>query len=345
LIEIFRIRFKEVLVLNNSGTVRFFDVNQVNNALNEYVAEGIKADYISGLKTILFNDFYEYEKIEINDIDNSEWTTTEKQNLVRYTAFLERHRLNFARIDNLKSIHTLLSDTFSNLIVGKINKEKVKAQKIDITFNTMLRAVDYRYLLYLINFNESETWVTTTIETVGHFDFEYFKDPILLQEFEDEKLTFLKCFKSFIKESLHIRRDRLQLKELPPIYNFINEYADSLVSTIPIMQNNTKGSNTVIQAVNIKFPKSIFETAADYQFFVHLMSFVSNTAQISFIYRTMAEKEKPPKILVKDTPFREWFNKQDFNFILDAHTKTLMNAYNEDRNTFYNAVKILIFKD
>ncbi len=45
----------------------------------------------------------------------------------------------------------------------------------------------------------------------------------------------------------------------------------------------------------------------------------------------MAEKEKPPLILVKDTPFRKWFNEQGYDIQLENHTKTHDNAKNEDR--------------
>ena len=71
----------------------------------------------------------------------------------------------------------------------------------------MLTSVDNNYLFQLLNFDNSENTTTPQKEIYRNFDFDYYKDPILLQEFEEEKTIYLKFFKSFINETLYKRKE------------------------------------------------------------------------------------------------------------------------------------------
>jgi predicted methyltransferase len=55
----------------------------------------------------------------------------------------------------------------------------------------------------------------------------------------------------------------------------------------------------------------------------------------------MAEKDK--LIVVKDTPFRDWYNTNTYKIKLMNTTKTLEQAKNKDRELWYNKVKALIY--
>ena len=69
------------------------------------------------------------------------------------------------------------------------------------------------------------------------------------------------------------------------------------------------------------------------------MKYFKTSAAISFIFKKRAEKEKPPLILVKDTPFRNWFNEQRYEIQLENHVKTHDNAKNKDRLAAYGIAK------
>jgi hypothetical protein len=93
-----------------------------------------------------------------------------------------------------------------------------------------------------------------------------------------------------------------------------------------------------------QFPAHIFKTFEAFSLFQTFMEKYNTAAQIGFIYRVMAEKENPPLIHVKDTPFREWFNKESYSIKLFEHTKTYNNAANRDRIHAYLIVKDLIIR-
>ncbi len=56
----------------------------------------------------------------------------------------------------------------------------------------------------------------------------------------------------------------------------------------------------------------------------------------------MNEIENPPLIVVKDTPFRKWFNEQNYEIQLHSATYTYFRAENKERELIYYLVKKLI---
>ena len=341
-LEIFRRRFVRTLYLENIQTFDHYEIDKIRNVLFEYVEEEFNLDEISNFEPISFIQFYWMELKAIRAISANNLSQDEQKELKKYVDFLKRHATTFSKIDLLKSTDKPFYTSFVRLIDGKLDKIASKAQRLETSLNNMLELIDYNFLKYLIQFNDNEIKEKTNINKITSFDFEYFKNPILLQEFEDDKRLYLRYLKTYIKDALHTRKEAFKLNQIPSIYEFIDDYANGLYPSEATLNTNTPQLADKKVPINKDFPKSIFETPADYELFLCLIGFVTNTAQVSFIYRMMAEKEKLPKIIVKDTPFREWFNSQAFHIKLDNHTKTFINAENEDRKMFYSTVKNLI---
>lgn len=341
-LEIFRKRFLRILFLDNIQTLSYYEMNVIVNVLFEYVEQTSNFDKILNFEPITFIQFYWMELKAIREIDVNNLNRNEKKELKKYVVFLESNTNRFSQVDLLKSTEKPFYTSFVRLIDGKLDKVATKAHKLETSLNNTLEMIDNNFLNYLIQFNENEMQEKTNINKITSFDFEYFRDPILLQEFEEDKRLYFRYLKTYIKDALQTRKEAFKLNKLPSIYEFFDDYANGLYLTEAALKTNSPQFKEKEVSINENYPKSIFETAADYDLFLHLIGFATNTAQLSFIYRMMAEKERPAKILVKDTPFRDWFNRQPFNLKLDSHTKTFINAENEDRKMHYNAVNKLI---
>jgi hypothetical protein len=87
----------------------------------------------------------------------------------------------------------------------------------------------------------------------------------------------------------------------------------------------------------------MFLNQKSFQLFKLLMESFQTHATVSFAFRMMAEKENPCLIVVKDTPYREWFNQQNYKIQLETHTKTFENAKSDDRIALYKLAKQMIF--
>lgn len=340
-IQIFRKRFQEALLLINRDRYHNHYKTEVVSEFNQYIADEFRNENLPTFERIGFLDFSSKDLIKVRELNTNFWEENSKNNLSKYIEFLDTCKFNFIRIDVINIKHAIRS-SFTEMVADRDNKELMKVLQVDILFNQLFVKLDNQYRQYLINFDDSEIQQFLKNDTPEAENLEYFKNPLLLQEFEEDKLIFLKLLKAFIKELLYKRKREFKLDKLPSIYDFLEVYAEELVPLKRAVQINTNVRDEVKIPINKDFPKSIFETPADYELFLCLIGFVTNTAQVSFIYRMMAEKEKLPKIIVKDTPFREWFNSQAFHIKLDNHTKTFINAENEDRKMFYKTVKNLI---
>ena len=82
---------------------------------------------------------------------------------------------------------------------------------------------------------------------------------------------------------------------------------------------------TTITATESKnYPTHIFRSTQDYQLFNAMMQHHPKADEIGFIFRTMSETENPPAIVVKETPFRNWFNQESgYAIELNNPIKTL----------------------
>jgi hypothetical protein len=86
--------------------------------------------------------------------------------------------------------------------------------------------------------------------------------------------------------------------------------------TTPTTVNFTKESKN--------YPTHIFRRYDDFQLFDAVMQHDPNADEIGFLFRTMSEQETPAAIVVKETPFRTWFNQESgYKMELNNPIKTL----------------------
>jgi hypothetical protein len=145
---------------------------------------------------------------------------------------------------------------------------------------------------------------------------------------------------------MYERKNNLYWQKTPKTYLIIEEFIEELKQAIeqtkPIAQlENVEIVNQSVAVEN--YPKFIFASQKDYDFFCLLASKATTSKQLSFIFREMSEKEKPPMVVVKDKQFRDWFNEQPFEMNLEGYTATYQNSINSDRLWAYNVAKQLFF--
>lgn len=85
------------------------------------------------------------------------------------------------------------------------------------------------------------------------------------------------------------------------------------------------------EVVEKSFPTPIFASYEVYQLFHTLAQGLSIKVSVSFVYRFLHEKGL---ILVKDAPFREWYNQQSYPLTLYTATETLANSKSSEREQF-----------
>ncbi|PQJ73779.1 hypothetical protein [Polaribacter gangjinensis] len=87
------------------------------------------------------------------------------------------------------------------------------------------------------------------------------------------------------------------------------------------------------------YPTHIFATYEVYHLFNTLAQGLRIKVSVSFVYRLLHEKGL---ILVKDAPFREWYNLQSYPLTLSTATETLANSKSSEREQFVAIVASLL---
>lgn len=97
--------------------------------------------------------------------------------------------------------------------------------------------------------------------------------------------------------------------------------------------------NKTLVAASKDFPKYIFSSYEGYLLFDTLAKGLYAKVAISYVYRFLFEKGL---IVVKDTPFREWYNAQDYPIHLTSATETLQKSRSTDREQFVTIIANLL---
>ncbi|MHB1148522.1 MAG: hypothetical protein ACYC01_13120 [Lutibacter sp.] len=268
----------------------------------------------------------------------------EKANL--YADFLNKNRVRFENIDYLLDIRAG-EEMYPSL--QELAKTKIKSAFVDIptldkeqiSLFEYLDGIYKRRLLTPANHLKRTDYIH---DLSRRFDFEGHKNPSLLREFPKDKETYLKILKTWLLDRIEIRKEIFEWTVLPPEFQYVQDYAESLLSEIVKTPAKPKMVPSESQTVNqqIAYPKHIFADEKAFQIFSLLMEHFKTHATISFVFRTMAEKEKPSLILVNDTPFRAWFNEQKYLIQLECYTKTYEKSKNDDRIAAYNIAKEVV---
>ena len=87
------------------------------------------------------------------------------------------------------------------------------------------------------------------------------------------------------------------------------------------------------------YPTTIFSSWEGYHLFDSIAQGLSIKVSVSYVYRLLEEKGH---IIVKDVPFRNWYNAQGYPLQLSTATETLLNSKSADREQFVGIVAKLL---
>lgn len=88
-----------------------------------------------------------------------------------------------------------------------------------------------------------------------------------------------------------------------------------------------------------EYPTYIFSSYEAFHLFDTLAKGLSIKVAVSYVYRLLYEKGL---IVVKDTPFRTWYNKQSYSIQLTTATETLQKSFSNEREQYVFLVAKLL---
>lgn len=340
----FRVRFRNDFFLNYFEALKHKPFLTFNQEVNDFFENQNTFQYEGQtMHPDLFN-FYKAEKSEMEAfMANKNSNPESRAKAKKYLDYLTHDENRWWRIDDLYKMVNF-GETYASiapLAKAKMKKEFINISKLDNEQSELFRITDRTYLMMLLstsNLKKRETYIE---RFPAWFDFDYYKEPYIFVEFPKEKNTFHKILKSWIIDQVETRKKVFEWDEIPPEYQYLLDYANSLLPITETEKPNAVKPVATVSENLTDYPRHIFADAKAYELFALLMQYFKTHNAISFIFRTMAEKEKPQLILVNDTPFRAWFNNQEYPIQLENHTKTYDNAKNEDRIAAYRIAKDL----
>lgn len=290
------------------------------------------ADYLS-----IVTPFYLQEKIYVNK--------SNPKNKDSYLQFLDNNQNVFLQIDlwiNNRKTHKIAkwSETVQKNKLSEVF-DLLERDEID---QHLIQFLDQVYLhsgLYLIEHFE---WPTMESNIDDAYQ-EYIESTQLfhpkIQCTTEQKQAYQNSIQYYIKK---------QLKELKQLWNINTPFIlfDTLNQKIA---NEIASKKTEFHQIKLEtnpkydlenFPNKIFEDYKAYVLFDYLVKEIPTIPAISCFYRIMNEIENPPLIVVKDTPFRKWFNEQNYKIQLNSATNPYFRAVNKERELIYYLVKKLI---
>lgn len=300
----------------------------------------------------------EFAKMELNLFSESVKLVLEIQQKENWKHYVKHIKKNLWRYEKLDKLTYFLNPKrtpkqIDNLAKGKMDLGFVDIKTLQNDTHNMLIKADQMYFENEIS--DLHPNPVDTYENIGktlncYFKFDYYKNPQEYEEFPDEKIIYLKTLKTWLIMLLNKRKEWMEFEQLPKPHLFIESYALSLVQSVnqtPAQSQVDANIQEVVvnQPINLSFPTHIFRDLKSYEFFWFIAQNLETHAQLSFLFRSMQEEEKPPMIVVKDTPFREWFNSREHPVKLETVTKTYFKTVNRDRLVWYNLTKALFFND
>lgn len=348
--EQFKISFRNMIFVNAYHRFSNHPLPAIFSMIREFLEQG--AYFVTDNRRWRFY-FFDFQESELTEIENllkegmEDSVLTNKA--ILYAEFLKKNSHRFREIDVLMGLMTSEKQYHSlqELAKTKIKKAFLDILELDKKQMMLFQSLDRFNLLMLLNPANPEKRKQYIANLQNTFDFEFYKNPPLLREFPREKETYLKVLKTWLIDQIELRKRKLDWSALPEEYQYVQDYAENL---LPQAEIKPRVSKVVPLAKTFNnqiapYPHHIFADEKAWQLFSLWMRHFKTAAAVSFIFRSMAEKEKPPLILVNDTPFRTWFNGQEYSIKLENHTKTYDNAKNEDRRAAYLMAKELIINN
>ena len=213
---------------------------------------------------------------------------------------------------------------------------------VDRAVSFFLRTADHKYFYQLLERESSFCPLILTIPETNDLKFNI--NPPLLLGNEEKKKQYKKILGTWLLAKLEERiyQYRLDKHDLPEPYLFVKQTAEALFhnqkTTIEIENLLPDKTETIV------FNPRIFKDAASFELFETCNKSVAGPTDLGFLYRKMAEKEKPPLILVRDKEFRDWYATKYNPELVRTFTKTFDRAYSKERNEAYDRAKSEVFK-
>jgi hypothetical protein len=259
-----------------------------------------------------------------------------------YLELLNQHTTVFQQIDAwINNKHTRARKLWSESVN---NKQLLKEIEVEQTDNYLLNFLDKVYLQCGLDLIKNLEWPTQNALIFDAFQEYIIETSVLNPEISDKKLLnkVQASLLRYIKKELIYIQNSCLLSNSVVIFSEINSWcADEITSNKIEIQSNFK----LELPKDNKYPNRIFSDEKAFYLFNFFAEKFNSHVALSFFYRKMAEQEKPTLISVKDTPFREWFNDQKYDFKLDRATNTFIKSKNEERELLYWLVKSLIYSN
>ena len=342
-IDLFRYRFKKKLVIKNIYVIQEFTCRHINCVIDNYIlGQNNICTPIPNFEFIFFSTIAEEEKRIAKQKTNVWMLEKDRNKLEDYVAFLKSKNEILSQISDFKSNIGVSSINSSQLgvkypVVNFTNKKEVNS-KVD----NLLKDVDDFYVKYLQTFREDYEYINLPEEHIKAIQESDLVNPVCFMEYPEHKIQYNKLVKTLFIDHLQQRSKTLGWKRMPSIYIKVQELVSELfVTNLDNINNNNPQTETILETPEtIAFPTHIFLNIKAYQLFIALIENATLINQIAFVFRQMSEIENPPLIVVKDAPFRKWYNDQaQFQIKLDNTTPTYNNTKNEDRILAYKNVK------
>lgn len=322
----------------------------IENAVTSYIDEGNITFDKNFRKEVGFYNYLEVVLHEIHQLYGSERLDKSiLQKAEKYEEFLIENQQRFWELDKLIRITNLGTayKDYRSFAKTTIKTHFINLDKLNIALQKLFYSTDRNYLLRLLYPTNYEDYINNECQGFIGFNFDYYKSPPIYEADPKEKENYLRFLKAWFLEYLQNHKILFGWDMFPNEYNKLIIYANSLLPlTEKLLQSEIMQPIPTTKSVQvIDYPTTIFLNQQAYQLFKQLMEYFNKHATVSFVYRMMSEKEEPALIVVKDAPFRVWFNQQSFNLYLETYTKTYENSKNEDRIALYKMAKRLVYKE
>jgi len=268
-----------------------------------------------------------------------------KVKIEAYKKFLIEVERNFTCVDviNFDCQIELFDSKVIDTLMSKLIKKLFDFEQIFFDLSDAFITADRAYKMTMMSFDKDNYLKKYKKNESTFFILGKYIDPVELREFPKERLQFHKVVKTILNKHLEIRKTVLNWDKTPEEYKCIEEFVLELTET-PKVESQPKVAPEAKQVLfqnEEDYPRHIFMNKKAFLLFEELNEGLDSNIQISFLYRMMAEKDK--LIAVKDTPFREWYNSNNYKIKLTNTTKTLEQAKNKDRELWYSKVKSLVY--
>jgi len=263
-----------------------------------------------------------------------------------YWNFINNNLFLFRKIDTLilYFIKRRNITTFSQLVKEKINSTLIDSKKIDIEIRYFLNTLSELYATDIVHYNSIPQPIDTK-RIYNTFNLEFLLTPTLL--LTEEQLTIYRNALLKWLEYIQFEFKKIYFPDFEhPLFDFVkNSIKKHIDINSPFPKEEIKQLDNMTPETTNKFPNYIFKDYPAYLLFHTIASQVNTHPDISFLYRQMAEWEKPKLIIANMIQFRDWYNEQNYPLNYLDSFKTMEQAKKCGREQYYYIIKLLINKD